>query len=268
MNAKAQNHQVTHNANAHDRIAEKYDRLHPEIFNDREQARLRDSLAVAIELVRSDNGPPVALDMGSGSGNLTRHLLALGCNVTAADISPKFLALVRKRFGDDRLKTSQLNGADLSQFPDASFDVVATYSVLHHIPDYLGAVAEMGRVCRPGGIIYIDHEMAEHVYDPASGVAEFRRRALKPDLRKWFRPVNYYGKIRRLFDPKFANEGDIHVWPDDHIEWSKIKQRLGDAFEVVIDTEYLQFNGRYRPEVYADAAKSMTDMRVMVFRKI
>lgn len=266
MSNTGDDQQIAHNAAVHDRIAEKYDRHHVEIFNEREQTRLGQSLADAIAAVQSSGNPVTALDMGCGSGNLTRHLLALGCTVTSADVSPKFLQLVEGRFGGAQLRTSQLNGIDLSQFQDDSFDLVATYSVLHHIPDYLAAVREMGRVCRPGGIVYIDHELVEHVYRPESGYAEFRKRALKPDLGKWFQPINYYGKIRRLFDPKFANEGDIHVWPDDHIEWLQIRAAL-EAFEPVIDTQYLLYNGRYRPAIYEEYAGRLTDMRVMALRK-
>lgn len=263
----ATQNQIAHNAQVHDRIADKYDRHHLEIFNEREQARLGRALAEAVAAVRSAPDLVSALDMGCGSGNLTRHLLALGCTVTAADVSHKFLNLVEGRFGSERLRTSQLNGVDLSQFADASFDLIATYSVLHHIPDYLAAVREMGRVCRPGGVVYIDHEMVEHVYQSGSGYAAFRARALRPDIGKWLRPINYYGKLRRLFDPKFANEGDIHVWPDDHIEWCRIVDTLGDSFEPVLDREYLLFDGRYRPEVYDAHATVLTDMRVLALRK-
>lgn len=57
-----------------------YDRLHVEIFNDHEQARLAQSLARAKELVESDGKR--GLDYGCGSGNLNevrRHVA--GCHV-------------------------------------------------------------------------------------------------------------------------------------------------------------------------------------------
>ena len=163
--------------------------------------------------------------------------------------------------------TARLNGVDLSEWPDDSFDLVATYSVLHHIPDYLAAVGEMGRVCRPGGVVYIDHEHAPDYWTAGPVHHDFRKQALRPDLSKWLRPINYYGKIRRLFDPKFANEGDIHVWPDDHIEWDRIIATLGSSFEPVLDNSFLLYDGRYRPEIYAKYSDSLVDMRVMAFRK-
>jgi ubiquinone/menaquinone biosynthesis C-methylase UbiE len=260
-------YQIKLNRQIHERVAESYDSQHPEIFNDREQARLRESLTKVRSAIRSGNSAIRAFDMGCGTGNLCRHLLALGFKVTATDVTPKFLELVGQRFAGEPLRTSQLNGSDLRQFDDASFGLVATYSVLHHIPDYLVAVAEMGRVCAVGGVVYIDHEADATIYGN-SEYANYQREVMRLDWRKYLKPRNYYGKIRRLFDPHFANEGDIHVWPDDHIEWDKIVATLGASFEVVMDKKYLLFNGNYRPEVYERYQGRLIDMRVMAFRRV
>ena len=99
-----------------------------------------------------------ALDYGCGSGNITNQLLNLNINVVAADVSSHFLTLVRQKFSCDRLSTLSLNGKDLIGVEADSFDFIAVYSVLHHIPDYLAAITELARVCKPGGVIYIDHE--------------------------------------------------------------------------------------------------------------
>src|SRR5205823_2480921 len=109
-----------------------------------------------------------------------------------------------------------------SELADQSFDLIATYSVLHHIPDYLAACAEMARLCRPGGVVVIDHEASPNVWQPDASLEQFRRDAPYFDWRKYLKPSNYVHRVRRVFDPKHANEGDIHVWPDDHIEWDRI----------------------------------------------
>jgi SAM-dependent methyltransferase len=40
-------------------------------------------------------------------------------------------------------------------FPDRSFDVVATYDVLEHVPSYRKALEEMRRVLKPGGYCFV-----------------------------------------------------------------------------------------------------------------
>ena len=259
---------IAANVAVHDDIAEQYDGRHSEIFNDREQGRLAASLGDALGEVKSAKGDARALDMGCGSGNLTRHLLALGCHVTAADVSQRFLDLVTKRFASAKLATSRLNGRDLSQFEDRSFDLVATYSVLHHIPDYLASVAEMGRVCRVGGVVYIDHEASPDFWSGSADYARFASEVKRHDWRKWLNPQNYYGKVRRMIDPRYTNEGDIHVWPDDHIEWPAIAAALSDNFEVVRSSDYLLFNGLYRADVYDAYQDKLTDTRVTAYRRV
>jgi ubiquinone/menaquinone biosynthesis C-methylase UbiE len=260
--------QIARNVAVHDRVARKYDALHGEIFNDVEQARLTATLALARDSVRTGAERLAALDFGCGSGNLTRHLLDLGLEVTAADVSPGFLQLVESRYPTDRLKTLRMNGRDLSNVADESFDLIATYSVLHHIPDYLGAVAELARICKRGGVVMLDHEPTEEYWKGDPVYRAFRSAALRTDWRKFLNFTNYAHKIRRLFDPRWSNEGDIHVWPDDHIEWSRIKELMaGRGFEVVLEEDYLLYRKLYRREVYDRHVGRCTDTKVMIFRK-
>lgn len=259
---------IARNVAIHDRVAQRYDALHGEIFNDIEQARLRAALAQAIGAVRTGATRVSALDFGCGSGNLSRHLLDMGAKVTAADVSRGFLDLVRSRYPSDHLSTLWMENGDSSQLADASFDLVATYSVLHHIPDYLGAVGEMARLCKPSGVLMIDHEASEGAWLGDPIYAEFRRAALKVDWRKYLTPANYLHRVRRVFDPRYSNEGDIHVWPDDHIEWSLIVAKLaGLGFEVVASDDYLLCRRLYRAEVYERFLDRCSDTRMMIFRK-
>lgn len=263
-----ENQAIARNVAVHDRIARKYDALHGEIFNDVEQARLRGWLERARDLVSTGAQPARALDFGCGSGNLSRHLLSLGMAVTAADVSQGFLDLVRNRFSGQPIETLHMNGRDLSNVPDDSFDLVATYSVLHHVPDYLGAVAEMARVCKPGGVVVIDHEQTDAYWTPNPEYDSFRKAALRFDWRKYLTPANYLHRFRRIFKPRYSNEGDIHVWPDDHIEWPRIKAEMaGAGFEIVAEEDYLLYRKLYRREVYDRYAGRCADMRAMIFRK-
>lgn len=259
---------IARNVAIHDRIARKYDALHGEIFNDVEQLRLRQALIAAVAAVRTGTEPIVALDFGCGSGNLSRHLLDLGAKVTAADVSRGFLDLVRARYPSERLTPLWIENGDASGVTDASFDLIATYSVLHHIPHYLAAVGEMARMCKPGGVILIDHEASEGSWLEDATYNEFRRAALKTDWRKYLAPANYFHGVRRLFNRRYSNEGDIHVWADDHIEWPKITTELSElGFEVVAAEDYLLSRRLYRADVFDLYRDRCSDTRMMIFRK-
>ena len=259
--------QIARNIRVHDRVAKRYDATHGEIFNDIEQARLRAALERARTGVRSCQ-PLRALDFGCGSGNLTRHLVALGMNVVAADVSRAFLDVVRQRFRGERVSTQLMAGAGLPDTADASFDFAAAYSVLHHIPDYLGAVREMARLLKPGGVLFLDHEPTERYWSEPAPFRAFEAAALKPDWRKFLKPSNYAHKVRRLFNRRHTNEGDIHVWPDDHVEWPKIVAFLErEGFGILFREDYLLFRKRYRIDVYRQYRDTCADMRVMAFVK-
>jgi SAM-dependent methyltransferase len=269
MTSSAEQRQIDRNVRIHDRIAGRYECTHDEIFNEPEQARLRAALARAVAGLEGGSQRLRALDFGCGSGNLTRQLLALGFDVVAADVSPAFLRLIERRHAGESVSTRHLDGESLAGLADESFDLVATYSVLHHIPDYLVAVAEMARVTRPGGVVYIDHEHAPGYWTPDVARDEFLRRARRFDWRKFLIPREYYGKLRRLLiDPHYSNEGDIHVWPDDHIEWDRLAARLASAgCEELFAEDYLVYRAGYRREIYEQYRSRCIDMRVVAYRK-
>ncbi len=263
---KLNQRQVARNVAIHDRIARRYDGIHGEIFNPIEQDRLRDALEAARDLICSSEGTFKALDFGCGSGNLTRHLLDLGMDVTCADVSRAFLDLVASRY--PKVTTHWMEEGSTAGLADSSFDLVATYSVLHHIPDYLAAVGEMARVCKGGGVVVIDHEPSEAYWGANPEYNAFRRAALRFDWRKYLTPSNYLHRLLRVFDPRHSNEGDIHVWPDDHIEWASIKAVMAKAgFEAALEEDYLLYRKLYRREVYDRYVGRCTDTKVMIFRK-
>jgi ubiquinone/menaquinone biosynthesis C-methylase UbiE len=270
MSDAAEREQIERNIAVHNQVAQTYEALHGEIFNEVEQSRLAASLARARDSIRTKSAPKRALDFGCGSGNLTRHMLHLGLHVTAADVSPDFLRLVEKRFPSERLALLEMNGRDLSNIPDASFDLAAAYSVLHHIPDYLGAIGELARILKPGGVMMLDHEQNETYWRGDPVYAEFQRAGLRFDWRKYLTPSNYVHKVRRLFNPRYTNEGDIHVFPDDHIEWGRIEALLVDeyGFETIVEEDYLLYRTLYRREVYERYRDRCTDTKLMIFRKL
>jgi SAM-dependent methyltransferase len=124
-----------------------YDANHFEIFHPWEQRRLR------CELRRFSVCDRV-LDVGSGTGNVITKIP--GPTRVALDLSPEMLGRLRAKDPGVGLVVAL---ADTLPFRDAAFDLVVTYSTLHHLADW-SALAEMRRVVRSGGIVRLDHEEA------------------------------------------------------------------------------------------------------------
>ncbi len=262
--------QIDDNVRAHEHVAKDYDQRHPEIFNPIEQQRLNKVLDWALQQ-RHSNGLS-AMDYGCGTGNLTRHLLSFGCTVTAADVTPSFVQMT-KLLHPERVTGMVLNGRDLSTVVDATYDLIATYSVLHHIPDYLAAVQEMIRVLKPGGILVIDHEASDEHYQPSAALQEFRRQTAIPRTASWYtRRLLSLGwwrtKWRQRSNPRYSEEGDIHVWPDDRIEWPRLRSLFAECgVDVLRDESYLHAQNHYDPALYHTYAEQCSDMHLLVGRK-
>jgi ubiquinone/menaquinone biosynthesis C-methylase UbiE len=272
--------QVQHNKRVHDLVASSYERIHTDIFNPTEQARLARVLEDAISQITTSAAVPLVLDFGTGTGNLTKHLLSLRTKVVATDVSPKCLVAAKKAFSETgRLETAELNGVDLSNFLDNSFDMVATYAVLHHVPDYLRIVKELVRVTKPGGVIYIDHEWCPSSWLGYSDEYKTYRKELQdaygqPFMRRLARKLCIlfsYNAWRRLVNRKIyglAGEGDIHVFKDDHIEWHLIEELLLKQCVVLKRQDYLvarEVNST--PPIYEKYLANCVDMRVVICRK-
>jgi SAM-dependent methyltransferase len=100
--------------------------------------------------------PKRVLDVGSGTGNLTRAVADRwpGCEVVGIDPSVPFVEAARER---SALRASRVRFevGDAGNLPldDDSVDAALALLVLNFVPDAERAVAEMRRVTRPGGVL-------------------------------------------------------------------------------------------------------------------
>jgi SAM-dependent methyltransferase len=94
------------------------------------------------------------LDVAAGTGNAALAAARRGCQATACDYVPELLEHARRRAAADGLAVDvQEADAEALPFPDASFDVVLSTFGVMFAPQPELAVAELLRVCRPGGRI-------------------------------------------------------------------------------------------------------------------
>ena len=100
------------------------------------------------------------LDVGCGPASITADLaerVAPG-RVVALDAAAGALEAARATLRERGLSEQvELTCGDIMALPfeDASFDVVHAHQVLQHLADPVGALAEMRRVTRPGGIVAV-----------------------------------------------------------------------------------------------------------------
>jgi SAM-dependent methyltransferase len=98
----------------------------------------------------------LVLELGCGSGALTRHLLAAGLRVVATDASPDMLDLARAALGESAdLRQLTVPGDPL---PPADA-VVSVGHVLSYLPDAAAiekALTAAAGALRPGGVLAID----------------------------------------------------------------------------------------------------------------
>jgi ubiquinone/menaquinone biosynthesis C-methylase UbiE len=98
------------------------------------------------------------LDVGCGNGAAPIQVAtAYHLQVTGVDVDPAQIQEANNRsVGMDDIYFHTLDGTRLP-FEDGQFDIVATNKVMHHIPDWQSAFAEMVRVLKPNGyLIYND----------------------------------------------------------------------------------------------------------------
>ena len=100
------------------------------------------------------------LDVGCGPASITADLaerVAPG-RVVGLDAAAGALEAARATLRERGLSEQvELTYGDIMALPceDASFDVVHAHQVLQHLADPVGALAEMRRVTRPGGIVAV-----------------------------------------------------------------------------------------------------------------
>ena len=105
------------------------------------------------------------LEVGCGSGEVARYIAErYRSDVVGIDVDPEQVEMARK--SADGLSNVRFLEADATSLPfaDGSFDVVLSFGVLHHIPNWLDALEEIRRVLRDGGyFLYADVIYPERV---------------------------------------------------------------------------------------------------------
>ena len=90
------------------------------------------------------------LDVGCGAGGALALARARGADVTGLDASEPLVAVARARLPGARIEVGEMEELP---FADGAFDIVSAINAFQFAGDLGRALAEAGRVCRPGGTV-------------------------------------------------------------------------------------------------------------------
>jgi len=203
--------------------------------------------------------PMTVLEVGAGDGAFVEPLLAAGASVTGTEMSRSSIDALRSRFATNASFEAVFDpDGSLSALGDRRFAIILYASVLHHIPDYLNALANASdRHLLPGGTLVSLQDplwypslhrgvraASEAMYlswrltrgDFLRGLASRARR-----IRNDRRPdepgdmVEYHvvrdgvdqEAIERLLKPRFRHVGVTGYWSTHASVWQSLGERLG-----------------------------------------
>jgi SAM-dependent methyltransferase len=120
------------------------------------------------------------LDAGCGTGGNLAWLSRFG-RVWGIDLSPLATAYCRRR-GQDAVARGSVTRLP---FPDASFDLVTSFDVIYHlgVANDVAALAEMRRVLRPGGTLFVRVPALEGLRSVHDAAVHTRQRYTTGELR-------------------------------------------------------------------------------------
>jgi len=113
------------------------------------------------------------LEIGCGPGYGARLILESfgAAHVDAVDLDPAMVGRARRRLAPyaGRVRVGVADATDLRALvPEGgTYDAVFDFGIIHHVPTWRSALAEVARVLKPGGIFYFE-EVTKHALDRAS----------------------------------------------------------------------------------------------------
>jgi ubiquinone/menaquinone biosynthesis C-methylase UbiE len=126
------------------------------------------------------------LEIGPGPGAATEWFRHRVRNLTAVELDEEAAAKLTERFAGTNVQVVIGSATELN-YPDASFDSVGSFTMLHHVPTVARqnkVLAEAFRVLRPGGVLIGSdsvasndrhHFHADDTYNPVEPAALLTR---------------------------------------------------------------------------------------------
>jgi ubiquinone/menaquinone biosynthesis C-methylase UbiE len=213
--------------------------LEPEVMDSPEEARDYDSMdhaAVNEAFVAAFravwNGANPILDVGTGTAQIPIAFcrIASAAQVVAVDAAESMLVIGRQNVAHAGLAPRlRLKLADAKKLPFAvaEFAAVISNSIVHHIPEPAAVLAEMVRVLKPDGRIFVrdllrpaDTAALDRLVNQYAAGANDHQRAMFADS---LRAALTLAEIRTLVAGLGMNADNVQATSDRHWTWSAVK---------------------------------------------
>ncbi len=169
------------------------------------------------------------MDVGTGTALIPLELCrqSNAFHILGVDMADEMLKVGQRNVDRSGLNSAielQLSDAKSLPFDDASFELVTSNSIIHHIPQPRQVFDEMTRVLRPGGLLFVrdllrpdSHAQVEDLVKLYAGTESPRQQQL---FRQSLRAALSLEEVRQMVsDPQ-----SVQTTSDRH--WTLIWQRL------------------------------------------
>lgn len=169
------------------------------------------------------------LEIGCGSGPMTKHLIESYQSVTAIDISNEAIKLCKSSIKNNNLHL-QVAMAENLPLEDSSIDIIFAYDVYEHVENLNLALKEAYRVLRDDGILYISVPNPNSLGARIKGkYPEYKGLPLAKRKKQWFGwqddthinilPIHVWRN--KIEDHKFeiVKDGTDYWWDSPYVSW-------------------------------------------------
>lgn len=170
------------------------------------------------------------LDVGTGTAQIPIELCSrcqFAGMITAIDLADHMLAVARQnveRAGFDGRIHIEKADAKGFRFPDREFEGVISNSIIHHIPEPIGCLTEMHRVCDVGGLLFVrdllrpaDDATVRKLVDTYAGDATAHQRKMFDDS---LRAALTLAEVRELVGRLGYAPETVQQTSDRHWTWT------------------------------------------------
>jgi ubiquinone/menaquinone biosynthesis C-methylase UbiE len=179
------------------------------------------------------DGKNPILDFGTGTAQIPIELCrqAPAARVVAIDLGRHMLTVGQRNTEQaglqDRIRLQLCDGKQ-TPFTDGEFAAAISNSIVHHIPSPGDVLAEMARVTRPGGVLFVrdllrpaDETTLTLLVDAYAGSANPHQRQM---FAESLRAALTLGEIRDLIVTRGFDPATIQQTTDRHWTWSARRQ--------------------------------------------